>query len=70
MPRPKSEITNQDVFIHVRVTHLQRIAFAELGGANWLRKLLREKISSTPFNVKGKDEITITRTKSNQDKYD
>jgi len=69
MPRPKSELTNQDVFIHVRVTHLQRVAFKELGGANWLRRLLREKISLTTF-YRGKDEITITRTKSNQDEYD
>ena len=43
MPRPKSELTKSGKIIGVRVTQSEYEQWLKLGGAKWLRKLLREK---------------------------
>jgi hypothetical protein len=45
MPRPPSEITGSSIQIAVRVTASLRDEFKNLGGANWLRKLLAQSIN-------------------------
>jgi hypothetical protein len=44
MPRPKSEITGQNIKIHVRTTASLRDEFQRIGGAKWLRRYLAQSI--------------------------
>jgi hypothetical protein len=47
MPRPKSEYTKSGKTIAVRATMSEWIEWKKLGGAKWLRPILRQSIAAT-----------------------
>jgi hypothetical protein len=44
MPRPKSELTGQPIFIGVRTTLPLKLEFQRLGGSVWLRQFLTKSL--------------------------
>jgi hypothetical protein len=44
MPRPKSEITNLNSMVGIKLTPSQQLKWKELGGAKWLREYLCHQI--------------------------
>jgi hypothetical protein len=44
MPRPKSDLTGQTIFIGVRTTPSLKEEFKRLGGASWLRRVLSQSL--------------------------
>jgi len=50
MTRPKSEITNVQCTVCIRLTPPLRDEYRRLGNANWLRKLLAQSIEQERLN--------------------
>ena len=44
MPRPKSELTGQTIYVAVRTTLPLKEEFQRLGGAAWLRRFLAQSL--------------------------
>ena len=44
MPRPKSDLTGQTIYVAVRTTPSLKEEFKRLGGASWLRRFLSDSI--------------------------
>ena len=44
MPRPKSDLTGQTIYVAVRTTPSLKEEFKRLGGASWLRRFLSNSI--------------------------
>jgi hypothetical protein len=44
MPRPKTEITNLNSMVGIKLTPSQQVKWKELGGAKWLREYLCHQI--------------------------
>jgi len=44
MPRPKSDLTGQTIYVAVRTTPSLKEEFKRLGGASWLRRFLSQSI--------------------------
>ena len=44
MPRPKSDLTGQTIYVAVRTTPSLKEEFKRLGGASWLRRFLANSI--------------------------
>jgi len=44
MPRPKSDITGQTIYVAVRTTLPLKEEFKRLGGASWLRRFLANSL--------------------------
>lgn len=42
--RPKSDLTNNNVFVGIRLTPAQKAEYKRLGGPAWLRKALAKSI--------------------------
>ena len=44
MPRPKSDLTGQTIYVAVRTTLPLKQEFQRLGGATWLRRFLSNSL--------------------------
>ena len=44
MPRPKSDLTGQTIYVAVRTTLPLKEEFKRLGGAAWLRRFLAQSL--------------------------
>ena len=44
MPRPKSDLTGQTIYVAVRTTLPLKEEFKRLGGALWLRRFLAQSL--------------------------
>ena len=44
MPRPKSDLTGQTIYVAVRTTPSLKEEFKRLGGAAWLRRFLSDSL--------------------------
>jgi len=51
MPRPKSEIT-KNVYVNIRMSKEQKEFFQDMGGAEWLRKLINRQLLQEKSQVK------------------
>ena len=51
MPRPKSEIT-KSVYVNIRMSKEQKEFFQDMGGAEWLRKLINRQLLQEKAQVK------------------
>ena len=45
MPRPKSDLTGQTIYVAVRTTPSLKEEFKRLGGASWLRRFLSDSLN-------------------------
>ena len=46
MPRPKSDLTGQTVYVAVRATPSLKEEFKRLGGSTWLRRFLAQSLEN------------------------
>ena len=46
MPRPKSDLTGQTVYVAVRATPSLKEEFKRLGGSIWLRRFLAQSLEN------------------------
>jgi hypothetical protein len=67
MPRPKSEITKNRVFVGMWMTPAQKEMFQTLGGVQWLRNKINREIRSEEISL-GIPLCTETKTSSNSQK--
>jgi len=51
MPRPKTELTESNTTIYVRLTAKQKEMFKDIGGADWLRNYLQRQIRSEEIGL-------------------
>jgi hypothetical protein len=51
MPRPKSEITKNRMFVGLWLTPQQKDMFKDLGGVEWLRNYLNRQIRSEEIQL-------------------
>lgn len=54
MPRPKSEITNLNSMVGIKLTPSQQIKWKEIGGAKWLREYLCQQIEADRYKEMGR----------------
>ena len=52
MPRPKSDLTGQTIYVAVRTTLPLKQEFQRLGGASWLRRFLSNSIEKNRLDKK------------------
>ena len=57
MPRQKSEIT-KGVYVNIRMSKEQKEFFMDMGGANWLRKLINRQLQQEQIQTKGNKNET------------
>ena len=57
MPRPKSEIT-KGVYVNIRMCKEQKEFFMDMGGADWLRKLINRQLQQEQIQTKGNKNET------------
>ena len=51
MPRQKSEIT-KGVYVNIRMSKEQKEFFMDMGGADWLRKLINRQLQQEQIQTK------------------
>ena len=57
MPRQKSEIT-KGVYVNIRMSKEQKEFFMDMGGADWLRKLINRQLQQEQIQTKGNKHET------------